>query len=154
MTQTTAQPPAAAPTDATVDQTRHDHDRHTITIPLDSVAHAAQKAVTLPVTAAQRILPAKGDFPSMPGSAPSRWQVPLSGPSPPESASATPFHAAEGRSRPHHRHHRRPQRRSTSPQPQPPEPTEKYLAVEVGEAVAYGLADLDLLSGVFAWSSG
>ncbi|CAM5719915.1 MULTISPECIES: hypothetical protein [Streptomyces] len=63
MTQTTAQPPTVAPTDATVGHTRHDHDRHTITIPLDSVAHAAQKAVTLPVTAAQRILPAKGGLP-------------------------------------------------------------------------------------------
>lgn len=63
MTQTTAQPPAAAPVDATADRTQHDHDRHTITIPLDNVAHAAQKAVTLPITAAQRILPAKGGLP-------------------------------------------------------------------------------------------
>ncbi|MEU0967634.1 hypothetical protein ABZ357_20195 [Streptomyces sp. NPDC005917] len=44
------------------DMSQH-HDGHTITIPLDSVAHTVQKAVTLPVTAAQRILPAKGGLP-------------------------------------------------------------------------------------------
>jgi hypothetical protein len=40
----------------------HDHDL-TITIPVDSAASAVGKAVSLPVTAAQRILPAKGGLP-------------------------------------------------------------------------------------------
>ncbi|WP_171170530.1 hypothetical protein [Streptomyces sp. I05A-00742] len=35
----------------------------TVTIPVDSVAGTALKAVKLPVTAAQRILPAKGGLP-------------------------------------------------------------------------------------------
>jgi hypothetical protein len=61
MTQTTAQAPSA--TDTAVQRTGHDRDGRTITIPLDNVAHAAQKAVTLPVAAAQRILPAKGGLP-------------------------------------------------------------------------------------------
>ncbi|MFI1096411.1 hypothetical protein [Streptomyces sp. NPDC020917] len=40
----------------------HDHDM-TITIPIDSAANAVGKVVTLPVTAAQRILPAAGGLP-------------------------------------------------------------------------------------------
>src|SRR5690242_7440797 len=40
----------------------HDHGL-TITIPVDSAASAVGKAVSLPVTAAQRILPAKGGLP-------------------------------------------------------------------------------------------
>ncbi|MFE5402827.1 hypothetical protein ACFQ9Z_15935 [Streptomyces sp. NPDC056580] len=65
MTRTTAQPPATdtAATDATGRHPGHGHDGHTITIPLDSVAHAVQTAVTLPIAAAQRILPAKGGLP-------------------------------------------------------------------------------------------
>ncbi|GAB2818576.1 hypothetical protein GCM10027073_57370 [Streptomyces chlorus] len=63
MTQAAAQTPTADPTatDATVQHAGH--NGHTITIPLDNVAHAVQKAVTLPITAAQRILPAKGGLP-------------------------------------------------------------------------------------------
>jgi len=40
----------------------HEHDM-TITIPVDSAANAVGKVVTLPVTAAQRILPAAGGLP-------------------------------------------------------------------------------------------
>ena len=40
----------------------HDHDL-TFTIPVDSAAGAVGKVVSLPVTAAQRILPAKGGLP-------------------------------------------------------------------------------------------
>ncbi|MGV9252382.1 hypothetical protein [Streptomyces sp. NPDC003697] len=60
MTETTAQAPNMEPT---AQQPGHDHDGHTITIPLDDVAHAAQKIITLPVAAAQRVLPAKGGLP-------------------------------------------------------------------------------------------
>ncbi|MEV6112612.1 hypothetical protein AB0L59_08795 [Streptomyces sp. NPDC052109] len=52
-----------ATTGGTAQHTANEHDGHTITIPLDSVAHAAQKAVAVPVAAAQRILPAKGGLP-------------------------------------------------------------------------------------------
>ncbi|WP_344327582.1 hypothetical protein [Streptomyces macrosporus] len=41
---------------------RHGHDL-TITIPVDRTASAAAKAVKLPITAAQRVLPAKGGLP-------------------------------------------------------------------------------------------
>jgi hypothetical protein len=40
----------------------HGHDL-TITIPVDQVASVAAKAVSVPVTAAQRVLPAKGGLP-------------------------------------------------------------------------------------------
>lgn len=40
----------------------HDHDV-TLTIPIDSAASAVGKVVTLPVTAAQRILPSAGGLP-------------------------------------------------------------------------------------------
>ncbi|MFH7339032.1 hypothetical protein [Streptomyces sp. KHY 26] len=65
MTRKTAQAPATdtAATDATDRHAGDGHEGHTITIPLDSVAHAAQTAVTLPIAAAQRILPAKGGLP-------------------------------------------------------------------------------------------
>ncbi|MEU5100536.1 hypothetical protein [Streptomyces sp. NPDC020996] len=59
--QTTTASPSA--TDTTDRHTDHHHDGHTLTIPLDDVADAARKAVTLPVTAAQRVLPAKGGLP-------------------------------------------------------------------------------------------
>lgn len=66
MGQATTQSPAAgntAATGGTPQQEAREHEGHTITIPLDSVAHAARKAVALPVAAAQRILPAKGGLP-------------------------------------------------------------------------------------------
>ena len=42
----------------------HDHDHDlTITIPVDRAATTAAKALALPITTAQRILPAKGGLP-------------------------------------------------------------------------------------------
>lgn len=43
-------------------QDHHDHDL-TVTIPVDRAASTAVKALTLPITTAQRILPAKGGLP-------------------------------------------------------------------------------------------
>ncbi|MGA5699684.1 hypothetical protein [Peterkaempfera bronchialis] len=50
---------------AEAEQTAEGHDRHTITvtIPLDRAARAAGKVAALPLTAARRILPAKGGLP-------------------------------------------------------------------------------------------
>ncbi|MCM2579391.1 hypothetical protein [Streptomyces meridianus] len=47
------------------DGSRHEAGEHdvTITIPLDRAAHAAEKAVTMPIATVQRVLPAKGGLP-------------------------------------------------------------------------------------------
>ncbi|MFI1561912.1 hypothetical protein ACH4ZX_02395 [Streptomyces sp. NPDC020490] len=59
--QTTTTSPDA--TDITDQHPERGHDGHTVTIPLDDVADAARKVITLPVTTAQRVLPAKGGLP-------------------------------------------------------------------------------------------